>query len=167
MPPETSGEVPDVGAERQPWWRRRPLLLAGGVVAALILVTVGVLALSGPGSKDLRVTFSLYDFTGTSSCDGGTGGYNDIGPGTDVVIKNNGGKVVGTAQLGDGPSSKLPPATGEDFTPGGCIWSTTVKGVPAGDDFYTVTVGSRGTQTYSRSDLDKDKWSLDLTLGGS
>jgi len=32
-------------------------------------------------------------------------------------------------------------------------------------DFYQVTVGSRGTQTYTRDQLDAEDWTLHLTLG--
>lgn len=40
-----------------------------------------------------------------------------------------------------------------------------MKGVPAGEDFYSVSVGDRGEQTYSKDDLTKDGWSLSLSIG--
>jgi hypothetical protein len=152
------------GTASQPVWRRPRVLLAAGAAAALVLIAGLVMLLSG-GSRDMEVSFSLYDFFGRSSCDGGFGGYSDIGPGTDVVVRGEGGQVIGTAQLGDGRSTSMEEAVGERV--GGCIWSTTVSGVPTGEDFYSVEVGDRGTQTYSEEQLNDAKWSLSLSLGGS
>lgn len=73
----------------------------------MVLVATGSALLLSGGSKDLAVSFSLNDFGGSSNCDGGSGGYDDLGPGTDVVVKNGDGKVLGTAELGDGASTPI------------------------------------------------------------
>jgi len=145
---------------RAPWLRPPKLFLLIGaavVVVAAIVVTL-VLTLSG-GSRNLMVAFDLLDFDGGSTCAGGAGGYGDIGPGTDVVVRDEDNHVLGTAQLGDGKSANLPNG-------GGCAWITTVKDVPTGKNFYSVEVGHRGSQVYSSSQLDKNGWSVELSLGG-
>jgi hypothetical protein len=177
-PPQSPDAVADAGGQ---FWRRplawltagsdrpiwqRPRVLVAGSIVALVLVGSLVLLLVG-GSKDLRVSFSLYDFLGSSDCEGGSRGYSDIGPGTDVVVKGGDGQIIGTAQLGDGPSTPMSEAVDDPTFDGGCIWSTTVKGVPTGEDFYSVSVGDRGEQTYSEDDLDRADWGLSLELGGS
>lgn len=158
--------APQASSGPQPLWRRPLVRLAAGAVLLLLVACVLVLTLTGGGTKDLKVSFSLDDFMGRSTCAGGAGGYGDIGPGTDVVVKDNANNIIGKAQLGDGPSVPMSKAVNQSGV-GGCIWSTTVKGVPTGKDFYQVSVGRRGTSTYTSKDLDASKWSIDLKLGGS
>lgn len=155
--------VPADGTARVPLWRRPRVLLAASGVAALGLATGLALLLTG-GSTDLKVTFSLQDFFGTSGCEGGTGGFSDVGPGTDVVVRGGEGQVIGTAQLGDGPSVSM--SEGIDEGVGGCIWSTTVADIPTGEDFYSISVGGRGEQTYSKEQLEEGQWEVSLELGG-
>ncbi len=128
--------------------------------------------LDTPGSvrgrcQGWRPTVELTGFTGSSDCEGGTGGYGDIGPGTDVVVRGGEGQVLGTAQLGDGPSVPMSEVLEEEILDGGCIWSTTVRDVPTGEDFYSISVGERGEQTYSEEELEEREWSVSLELGGA
>lgn len=151
---------------QRPWWRQPLVLLVAGVVLILAVAITIITVFAGGSSRDLKVSFSLDDFGGSSSCAGGHGGYSDLGPGTDVVVKDDGGHIIGTAQLGDGKSTSMSSATGHDGV-GGCIWNTTVKDLPSGKDYYQISVGRRGTETYSKAQLDKAKWALDLSIGGS
>jgi hypothetical protein len=147
-----------------PWLRPPKLLwLIGAAIVVVAAIVVALVLTLGGGKKDLTVTFTLMDIGGTSTCDGGTGGYSDIGPGTDVVVRDGSNNVLGVAALGDGQHR----ATPDSGIGGGCIWQTTVHNVPTGKSFYTVEVGHRGEQTYSPSQLDKSGWLVDLTLGGS
>jgi hypothetical protein len=161
-PPQTADGPPNAAV---PMWRQRRLQLAAGAAALVLAAVLSVVLLAG-GSKDLGITFTLQDFGGRSDCEGGSGGYDDIGPGTNVVVRNNDGQVIGTARLGDGESLSLAEELDEVLA-GGCIWSTTVQGVPTGEDFYSVSVGDRGEQTYSEDDLDNEGWGLSLQIGGS
>ncbi|MCE0766287.1 hypothetical protein LWC35_25780 [Pseudonocardia kujensis] len=73
----------------------------------------------------------------------GSGGYSDIHAGTGVTIANASGAVVATGAL----------ATGRASSPTTCDFAFTVPDVPAGEDFYQVTVSHRGTLTSSADEL--------------
>jgi hypothetical protein len=144
--PEKSQRLPG----KPLWW------LVGGAVALGALAITLILTLAG-GGKDLTVKFSLIDFEGVS-CSGGTGGYGDVGPGMDVVVRDNDGKVIGTSALGD---------NGEEVEGIACEWTAVVEDLPSGEDYYAVTVGRRGEQVYSGDELDEKEWEIALSLGGS
>lgn len=119
------------------------------------------------GFKTLRPikvagTFTLVDTSGsyyfqsieggTSSCYGASG-YSDIGPGTEVVVKNDEGTTLTTTNLGTG--SGRPPVTCEfkfKFT------------VMDGESGYTVSVGRRGDLHFTAAQL-KVPDSVAMTLG--
>jgi hypothetical protein len=139
---------------------RRPAVLIGkvAVVLGIIVTTVLLLAFRSDG-RELTVNFALLDYR--SSCAGGSGGYNDVGPGMPVVIRNNDGQVIATGQLGGG---------GEPVDVGigpkvGCEWTAVVEDVPRGEDYYAIEVGSRGEQIYTGDQLEERGWSIDLSLG--
>ena len=91
-------------------------------VGALIIATIIFFALQGRG-QTLTVNFGLIDFDGSSSCAGGTGGYSDVGPGMDVVVRDNDGQVIATGALAAG---------GEDLDGSGCVWTAVLDDVPGG-----------------------------------
>lgn len=81
----------------------------------------------------------------------GTGGYSDIAVGTSVVVKDQSGTVLATGHL--------------SFKSGnGCHWNLKVTDIPDAS-FYQVEVSHRGAITYSRADLDKANWEINLSLG--
>lgn len=86
---------------------------------------------------------------GGGECDG-YGGYDDITPGAQVVIKA-GGETVGKGQLGEGKKDDA-----------WCVFSFTVSDVEGGHDFYSVEVAHRGTIEYSQQELTKG---IKLSLG--
>jgi hypothetical protein len=78
----------------------------------------------------------------------GMGPYDDIKPGSQVVITDQSGAVVATAALGTG---KL---IGSGLTRQ-CQFSFTANSVPKGHTFYGIQLGRRGSIQYTESDLDR------------
>lgn len=99
------------------------------------------------GSYGLSPGISVLD---DGSCTG-TGGYDDIGEGTTVVVKDDTGKTLTTTSLGAG--------TGTDTA---CTFSFDFP-VTEGSSDYVVTVSHRGDQHYSFTTLQND--GVSLTLG--
>jgi hypothetical protein len=95
----------------------------------------------------------------TCYCSGASvgSGYGDIGEGTQVVVKDPTGKIIATGALDSGTWKK-----GDIFV--ACVHAFTVTEVPKAD-FYTLSIGRRGEQTYSHADLQQRGWRIDLTLG--
>jgi hypothetical protein len=85
--------------------------------------------------------------------DGPGGGFADIRDGATVLVKDSAGRTIATGAL-----------IGGTATAKGTIFKFAVPSVPT-SDFYQVTIGSRGGQTYSRADLDTAGWSIALALG--
>ncbi|MEX2253839.1 MAG: zinc ribbon domain-containing protein [Acidimicrobiia bacterium] len=129
--------------------------VVGGALIAIVLIAVFVLG-GGGGDEGQRVsgTFTLFDQdTADLDCIG-TGGYNDIGPGTEVRVSDEGGTVLATGALG----------SGKDLEGLGCIYRFSLKTVPDAN-FYEFEVAHRGGITYSRAKLENQEWRVDLSLG--
>jgi hypothetical protein len=142
--------------------RSRKGVFLGGIaagVAALGLVLGVVTAASAASTMDVTGTFRLTDdgyygyggFTSGTTCSG-AGGYSDIHAGTGVTIANASGAVIATGALSTGRASSSTT----------CDFAFTVPDVPAGEDFYQVTVSHRGTLTSTADDL---RSGLGLSLG--
>jgi len=84
-----------------------------------------------------------------------------------VVVRNNDGEVIGTSALQDGGDPIPYPDEDLSSLNAGCVWTAVVEDLPSDEDYYSVTVGSRGEQVYSSEKLDAEEWQIDLTLGGS
>jgi hypothetical protein len=149
-PPQKSSRLPG----NPLWWA-----IGGSVALGAIAVTV-ILVFAG-GGKDLRVNFALIDFDGGTTCAGGTGGYGDVGPGMDVVVRDNDGSVIGSSSLSGGEEIPYPDEPG---LTAGCEWTAVVEDLP-GHDYYSVSVGRRGEQVYSGEDLEGQNWEINLSLG--
>jgi hypothetical protein len=106
----------------------------------------------------VKGTFELHDYSiyssgissDGSSCEG-SGGYSDIGPGTEVVVKDGSGKMLAHTELGSG--------TGGAYS---CSFSFTLDVVEGADD-YIVQVSHRGELHKSFTELEND--GVALTLG--
>ncbi|MCE3553911.1 hypothetical protein LWC33_20945 [Pseudonocardia sp. RS11V-5] len=146
--------------------RSRKGVFFGGIaagVAALGLVIGVATALSAASAMEVTGTFRLTDagygfggyrsgsFTTGSVCSG-SGGYSDIHAGTGVMIANASGAVIATGALSTGRASSSTT----------CDFAFTVPDVPAGEDFYQVTVSHRGTLTCTADEL---RSGLGLSLG--
>lgn len=144
-------------------------LLAGAALIVALLVVILVLVLrddtpnetTAPEGTDTftvsgTVTLTSADIlTGGGTCFG-DGGYSDLQPGAQVVVRDAQGATVAAGSLGPGARPK-----GERYRNVMCEFPFTVEGVPSGGDLYSVEVGSRGEVTFREADAG----SLALTLG--
>lgn len=132
-------------------------------LALLLAGCGGPAASASPSSHVLGGTFTLTQkarvvrYTNAAECSG-TGGYDDIRSGLDVVVRDGAGTIIAKSVL-------IAAAYDAAGDPNQCAYAFTIAGVPDAP-FYSVEVGHRGAVTYSRADLDTLGWKLGLTLGG-
>lgn len=112
-----------------------------------------------PKRGTLTGTFTLVDkdIDRVGSSCSGSGGYSDFAPGMNVVVKDEGGKIIGTSSTTPGP---VP----DEYASVTCVLEFTVEDLPDAK-FYSVEIGRRGDLTYSREELDDMGWNLSLSLG--
>lgn len=110
---------------------------------------------SSPESETLNVSGSFtltdYDTYFQGRCSG-TGGYDDITRGAQVVVRDGDGKTLAIGELGQGRAE-------DSFT---CAFPFRVESVPAGEAFYSLEVAHRGEVTYSADDIIGP---IEMTLG--
>jgi hypothetical protein len=110
---------------------------------------------SGPPSGDITGTLELTDAdTAAQNCVG-TGGYDDISEGTNVVVKDQGGRILGSGSMDAGTST-------DSVT---CSYTFTVPNVRQDQQQYTLEISHRGGITQSESQLQAAGWSFSVTLG--
>lgn len=158
--PDLLTPPPPPPAPPTPWYRRRRLqVLAGAVTALVALAIVLPLTLTGgPTEVPMTIVLALIDSDGGNCSDGGNGGYGDIEPGMPVTVEDESHKVLASSSL---PSHGY---DGDGSVDMGCVWKMVVK-VPADRQQYGVTAGSRGTVTFDRTQLIRDKWEASLSIG--
>lgn len=110
--------------------------------------------------EDLVLT---YGDEATLPCTG-KGGYSDISPGLDIVIKSSSGDILAVGNLGQGSLHGDPRGDGSIRFYPGCAFRFEVDNIPY-SDFYEIAIGRRGSQTYSRTELDAQEWNVTYTLG--
>jgi hypothetical protein len=132
--------------------------------AALLLIASGCLiaACGGGSSQDYEITGSLtltdsdgWEWVGDTDnavCTG-EGGYSDIGAGTQIVVKDGSGEILGTGSLD----------AGKEAFPS-CVFTFTVSELPR-SDFYSVESGRRGSLSYSFEEMEDQSWIVFLSLG--
>jgi hypothetical protein len=161
-PPAGLGGYPPPPAYAPAPRRPRAGWVVGGLVGAVAAVALLVgIAAAVPSTITVTGAFTLVDegygrfgvgsFTPGGSCRG-DGGYSDIHAGTQVTIADAAGSVVGTGRLGTGTASSSTT----------CEFTFTVADVPAGEDFYRLTISRRGTMTYTAEELEAGP---ELSLG--
>lgn len=110
--------------------------------------------------RALEGTFTLHDkdLSGGIDASGdnceGSGPYSDLGPGTPVTLKDETGKILGSAFLGTGSGLAIQ-----------CTWTFTFEKVPTSAKFYSFEVGGRGAITYSNADMVTSGWTVGGTIG--
>lgn len=128
----------------------------GIAVAAATLALAGCGGSGGfevSGTVDL-ITFDSSDVLSLDEGCAGSGGYDDLIEGADVVVRDSNGKKVGVGELGPGET----PDEG-----GGCTWPFKITDVSSGGgDIYSVEVANRGEVSFKKKDAD----SLALSIGG-
>lgn len=139
------------------------------VLAVLVLVSV-VAGCGGESEKkpdeprafDVRGRMALTDTDGfvelgdaggtsTGTVCAGSGGYDDITEGVQVVVRNSKGEKIALGELARGLVS----------TEGQCTFRFNIEDVPASSGLYSIEVSHRGEITFKESDSDR----LELTLG--
>jgi hypothetical protein len=135
--------------------RRYPLgLIVAAAVLVLGLLLALILFLTGSSERPLTVKLALFD-PDASCSEGGSGGYDDIGPGMPITVKDQNGKLIGSESLTE---------KGEFYPMAGCEWTTVIT-VPDDAEQYAVEGGSRGAVTYSRAKLEENDWTAELSIG--
>lgn len=90
-----------------------------------------------------------------------THGYTDIKVGTQIVVKDETGGILGT---GSAIGGEVRGGGTYDSERDACVWTFTVAGLEDAE-FYTVEAGRRGGPTYSRTDLETMDWTVALEIG--
>jgi hypothetical protein len=170
--------------------KSRKILFAGIAVAVGLAATGAVLLnrADKPETATIRGIYTLTDIGAiTGSWDGcqGDGGYSDFGGGQFVTVSNEKGDKIGggtTRNLSQSDADVLKldnDATGfytDTPTDGGTILDmykslegsicTVAFEVDVDvSNFYTVEIGHRGASTYSQTELQKDSFFINLSLG--
>lgn len=142
-------------------WTRWPRVLvpAGVGLALLAGIVVAIILSSGGGTTNHTIIGGLTltdtdEFWSKGDDCQGSGGYDDIRTGAQVVVKDGSGKLLGTSSLLSGTAS-------DSFS---CDFAFFVDDVPDAD-FYSVEVSHRGEITNSRKELEDNAWIVGLTLG--
>ncbi len=125
--------------------RKAPRWLFWAIPLAIVAIVAGVLLVPRLAPADLTITGEvlLHDTrinTTGNSCRG-SGGYDDLREGAQVVVTDATGKSIGIGTLGTGVSNTNI-----------CTWEFSVT-VPAGGGIYGVEVSHRGKLQYSEADL--------------
>lgn len=133
---------------------RRKLWLVVGAVVAVALVGAGaVILVPRLLGNDITITGNLLlvdeDVKNAGAGCYGTGGYEDIEGGAQVVVSDAAGATLALGKLG----------AGQSVGAGECRFAIRVT-VPAGKGFYSIAVGRRPPLQYAEADLARP-----LTLG--
>lgn len=145
------------------------------VLACSVLFLMGC----SPKGETLRGTVTLHTSEGfvsgpRSECQG-TRGYNDIGPGMSVTVRDGKGVILGATTTK--AVNALPPERESILT--GLLVSdkprrngiayndcTVWYEVPvANSEFYEVEIGKRGKQVYPRTELVQNGWVVSAVIG--
>lgn len=123
-----------------------PTLIVGGAGAGLstapaLRTIVGTLTFTGE---------TLHDID-KKTCFGKS---VNLGPGTQVTVRDETGKVIGTGVLAGGK-----------LTPAGCIFTFSARDIPAAS-FYTFDIAGIPGQPVAAALIIAASWHVDLTLGG-
>ncbi|MEV0269349.1 hypothetical protein AB0H43_11265 [Hamadaea sp. NPDC050747] len=150
LTPAELGEDPVApDTANRPARRTWPIWVAIGVAAVLFLCCAGTATAGAVVWKmrhdDFTVTGDLT-LADSGTKDGavcsGNEMYGDITPGTQIVVSDAEGTVVAVGTLGEGISK------GSD-----CVFPFTIEHVPKAQKFYGLTLGQRGTLTYTPKQL--------------
>ena len=139
----------------------RPKWLIPAVAGAAAVLLIGVVWAASAAGSGNTITGSLvltneegYDegYGASSGCSG-SGGYDDIDFGTEVVVRDGDGQLLATSMLESGEDDLL-----------GCTFPFEVTDVPNAD-FYSIEVSHRGDLSYSHSEMEANGWVVGFELG--
>lgn len=135
-------------------WQRKPVLIAAAALAAVLVIVVVLLATGVFGGGTMTVHGS-FQVAGNPLQSGQN--YPDISDGTQVVVTDPSGKVIGTSSLSfDAKATSVLNKTLGSLShlAGETIYDFTVT-VPAGEPRYGITVGHRGTIWFTPQEMSK------------
>lgn len=92
----------------------------------------------------------------------GSGGYDDLRPGAQVVVTDDAGKVLAVGRLDAGATDDSKAYTSPYYRH--CVLPFTVSKVPAGEDFYGVQITHRGVVQKSEAEM-RDPVALTFAIG--
>jgi hypothetical protein len=111
-----------------------------------------------PVTHTISGTLLLTDTTGGNFSTGqqcaGSGGYNDLSVGANVVVRNEADTIIATGSI----IGSIAQSTSE------CALSFLAVGVPEAK-FYSLVIGHRTGPAYSAADLAANHWALALSIG--
>jgi len=128
--------------------RSKKLFLTGLALMAVLGCGGGKRLVTG--SITVRDTDQAYSIGALCRTEGG---YDDVRVGTDVVVKDGQGAIIGVGSLEGGQAESAFDCR-FDF-------SLEVKD----SEFYSFEIGDRGEISYSRADLESQAWDVSFTLG--
>ncbi|WP_125569476.1 hypothetical protein [Nocardioides baekrokdamisoli] len=121
------------------------LVLAGGI-------GIGMLAFGDPSTRTINFTLVGYEADCSLPI--------SFGPGFNINVIGDGGKVVGTTPFGQGTSGSVTGSDGSTIKT--CTYQAAIK-VPTGQASYKIDAGMVGGPTFSAQDLAASGWSVSLT----
>lgn len=105
------------------------------------------------GDLSLTDSSSTSDLAAGDGCSG-SGGYDDMTEGAQVVLEDGDGSTLATSSLSNG-----------EYDGSACVFTFSLTGATKAK-FYVVKVGSsRGDMRYSYAELAGQDWTVHLTLG--
>lgn len=140
------------------------MTVLAALVAVLALACTG--GTSGPNtvSGSVLVTEPGSSWTVTGSCTP-TGPYKDMAKGTDVVVRDGSGNVIGTGKLPDGAGEEDDNTDGPGSETHICEFLFAVPGV-ATTKSYVVQVGNTPEKTLSLADMTARFWKVVFEFPG-
>lgn len=144
---------------------RKGIITVTVIAVAVVGIAAAAWALVGRATEDTHTIkgdmtlidsdrFRRYDVGDACS---GSGGYGDIDEGTTVSVKDQKGTLIGSGRLGPGKIEGSVLKT--------CVFPFEVTGVKDAQ-FFQVEVSRRGGLSYSKSEMEKNGWTVHASLGG-
>lgn len=165
----TNPTPPSYHVEREPARGRRRILIAAIVAVVLLAGSGAAYAATRGGSQHRSASRHTLFINGHITAEPSTfmwsyhaahpyarngcspdTGYKDL-PGAEVTVADEAGRTLAVAHLDQGT-----------WVTDVCSYAFTITGVPAGRKFYKLTIGRRGTLTYTEAQLSAGP--LDLKL---
>jgi hypothetical protein len=182
----TAVQAPETAEGEPPKSNTRRNVLIGAAVAVVLVVAIASANSGGSSKPTIKGMFTLFDTDVVGDVDScsGTDGYDDVGPGMNVTVRNAEGDIIGSGHTRAGDLEELAVRSYEVDNDGeqpGDADLADIKDTLDGvnglacplmfevevdkSDFYEVEVGSRGKQSYSQKELEDAGWVLNLSLG--
>jgi hypothetical protein len=168
-------------AEPEPKKSRRKAVVLGSVAVLVALIGLAIVQAGSKERETISGTFTLFDIGGINgsptSCSG-EGGYSDVDAGMPVTIRDGDGTIVGSTSTRNATQSELVASlvddgddTSEDEAEDliesldGSFCTLVFEAEVDDAEFYEVEVGTRGSLSFRKSELEDENWNVGFTLG--